>query len=172
VFSPDRYHINRRGNKANLRYCTNPQFTQRCIEVYQVLFNEAHVKRNEVPLFICRMVWAEVKLGKAVDWTTIKSTPRVIIPRDPVIPRGVLRFPEGGLTNPATAPRVREEPYHTDDSPDTSDSDGGPPVFDQHQAGTISAKRVRKRTRQVALPHVGVGVPLELQLGEEEIQQL
>lgn len=170
VFSPERYHINRRGNKANLKYCTNPEFTQRCIEVYQVLFNEAHVKRNEVPLFICRMVWAELKLGKTVDWTTIKSTPRVHIPRAPSIPRGVLKFPQGGLINPTIAPKLREEPYHTDDSPDTSDSDGGPPVFDQHQAGTISAKRVRKRSRGGVLPPTELGEPLQLLPSHEDIQ--
>ena len=172
VFLPERYHINRRGNKANLRYCTDPQFTQRCIEVYQVLFNEALVKRNEVPLFICRMVWVELKLGKSVDWSSIKSTPRVIIPHDPVIPRGVLKFPGGGLVNTDAAPRTREEPYHSDDSPYTSDSDGGPPVFDQHQVGSISAKRVRKRNRQAPLPIEHVSVARQLLPPEVDAQPL
>ena len=50
--------------------------------------------RNEVPLFICRMVYAEVMLHRQVDWRTIRLTPSVQRrPREMAIPTGVLRFP-------------------------------------------------------------------------------
>jgi hypothetical protein len=53
---------------------------------------------NEASLTICRMVWAELKLEKVVDWTTLKAAPGIHIPTQRDIPRGVLKFPEGGLS--------------------------------------------------------------------------
>jgi hypothetical protein len=47
---------NRKSNKANLRFSLYPNFTQQCIEVYQVLYGHANVERNEVVLYICQMV--------------------------------------------------------------------------------------------------------------------
>ena len=61
-------------NMANLHYCRDDQFRQRCIEVYNRLYNTVTVKRNEVPLFLCQMVYAEVVLSRRVDWRTIKGT--------------------------------------------------------------------------------------------------
>jgi hypothetical protein len=73
-FPPEQHRKNRKSNKANLRFCSCPDFTQQCIEVYQVLYGHANVERNEVVLYICRMVWAEVVLKKKVDWRTKPKT--------------------------------------------------------------------------------------------------
>jgi hypothetical protein len=96
-FPPERHRKNRKSNKANLRFCSCPDFIQRCIEVYQVLYGRANVERNEIVLYICRMVWAEVVLKKKVDWHTIKQAKNITMPEEPDIPTGVLRFPNGGL---------------------------------------------------------------------------
>jgi hypothetical protein len=80
VFPKERHNKHRRFSKANLKYCLDPEFKQRCIEVYQVLYNHAIVHKNEASLTICRIVWAELKLGKVVDWTTLKVAPGVHIP--------------------------------------------------------------------------------------------
>jgi hypothetical protein len=37
VFPEDRHNKHRRFSKANLKYCLDAEFKQRCIEVYQVL---------------------------------------------------------------------------------------------------------------------------------------
>jgi hypothetical protein len=71
-FAPERHRNKWKSNKANLRFCLCPDFTQRCVEVYQVLYGQASIERNKVMLYICRMVWAELVLKKMVDWRTIK----------------------------------------------------------------------------------------------------
>jgi hypothetical protein len=97
TFPPERHRKNRKSNKANLRFYLCPDFTQQCVEVYQVLYGQASVERNEVMLYICRMVWTELVLKKTVDWCTIKQAKNITIPEEQDIPRGVLRFPHGGL---------------------------------------------------------------------------
>jgi hypothetical protein len=52
-FPPERHRKNRKSNKANLKFCSHPDFTQRCIEVYQVLYGCANVDRNEATLYNC-----------------------------------------------------------------------------------------------------------------------
>jgi hypothetical protein len=39
VFPEDRHNKHQRFSKANLKYCLDVEFKQRCIEVYQVLYN-------------------------------------------------------------------------------------------------------------------------------------
>jgi hypothetical protein len=73
---------NRKSNKTNLRFCLCLDFTQRCVEVYQVLYGQASVERNEVMLYICRMVWVELVLKKTVDWRTIKQAKNIMIPEE------------------------------------------------------------------------------------------
>jgi hypothetical protein len=123
VFPEDRYNKHRRFSKANLKYCLDAEFKQRCIEVYQVLYNHEFVHRNEASLTICRMVWAELKLGKMVDWRTLKAAPSIYIPIEQDIPRGVLKFPGGGLSIRRTQVEKPNE-YETSDSDPDSDSDG------------------------------------------------
>jgi hypothetical protein len=47
---------------------------------------------------IYRMVWTELKLGKMVDWRTLKAVPGIHIPTERDIPRDILKFPGGGLS--------------------------------------------------------------------------
>jgi hypothetical protein len=96
-FPPERHRKNQKSNKANLRFCLCPDFTQRCVEVYQVLYKQAKIKRNDVMLYICRMVWVELVLKKTVDWRTTKQAKNITIPEEQDIPRGVLRFLHGSL---------------------------------------------------------------------------
>ena len=123
-FPHERHRFHRHAEKANLTFCENVDFVERCIEVYQHLYNTAFVKRNEVSLLICRMVYAEVVLERVVDWTTIKSSPNITVPSEPLIPRE-RRFPNGGLKR-AIRPsaNVAEKEYITDTSEADSDSDG------------------------------------------------
>jgi hypothetical protein len=91
VFGEDCHKKYRRFSKANLKYCLDPEFKQQCIKVYQVLYNHATVYRNEARLTICQMVWVELKLGKVVDWMTLKAAPGIHIPTQRDIPQGVLK---------------------------------------------------------------------------------
>jgi hypothetical protein len=77
VFPEDRHNKHRRFSKANLKYYLDAEFKERCIKIYQVLYNQEFVHRNEASLTICQMVWAELKLGKMVDRRTLKAAPRV-----------------------------------------------------------------------------------------------
>jgi hypothetical protein len=67
-----RYSQSRRTNKANLNYCTNEVFVERCIQACQYIYDEAKVRRNQVNLSILRMVYAEVVLAVPVDWRTME----------------------------------------------------------------------------------------------------
>jgi hypothetical protein len=82
VFPEDRHNKHRRFSKANLKYYLDAEFRQWCIKVYQVLNNQEFVHRNEASLTICRMVWAELKLGKMVDWRILKVAPGIHIPTE------------------------------------------------------------------------------------------
>lgn len=152
VFPLNRHNNHRRFNKVNLKYCTCPEFQQRCIEVYQVLYQRGEVHRNEIPLIICRMVWAEVKLKKSVDWRTVKSSPAVTVPTTADIPRGVLLFPDGGLSILRTQVEVPDH-YATDDSSPDSDSDGHRPEVPANSPSAPGARTMqgRKRPRPRAL---------------------
>jgi hypothetical protein len=46
AFPPSRHEIHRKHNVANLNYCTWPKFKERCIQVYQFLYDQANVKSN------------------------------------------------------------------------------------------------------------------------------
>jgi hypothetical protein len=130
-FPLSRHHINRHTNKANLKYCECPIFKQRCIEVYQVLYGTPCVDRNEVALFLARGVYAEVALGKRVDWTTVKEGKHVTRPLTSDIPRGILRFPDapnGGMAvTRSTTKAMEDATYHSATSEEDSDSDGSRP---------------------------------------------
>ena len=67
AFKRDRYLAHRQANKANLKFYKNPNFLERCIQVYQYLYCKEKVVRNEVNYKICRMVWVEVGLLRRVD---------------------------------------------------------------------------------------------------------
>jgi hypothetical protein len=111
-----------------LRFFLCLDFIQRCVEVYQVLYEQASVERNEVMLYICRMVWVELVLKKMVDWRTIKQAKNIMIPEEQDIPRGVLRFPHGGLNllRPPIGQDAEED--DTEASEEDNDSDGTRPT--------------------------------------------
>jgi hypothetical protein len=70
-FPHDCYKLQRKVDKANLHYCEWPIFKERSIEMCQHIYEKPFLERNECPLSILRMVYAEVVLGKRVDWMTI-----------------------------------------------------------------------------------------------------
>jgi hypothetical protein len=149
-FPPEQHRKNRKSNKANLRFYSCPDFTQRCIEVYQVLYGRANVERNEVVLYICRMVWAEVVLKKKVDWRTIKQAKNITMPEEPDIPTGVLRFPNGGLNSTKVIVGKEEEEDNTKESEEDNDSDGIHPHkvnIAQGPKRALKTLRVQKQAR-------------------------
>ena len=122
IFPHDRHRKHRISDKANLYYCLNAEFVERSIQVYKHLYKQSCVKRNEVPLFICRMVYAEVVLHKVVDWSTIKSTPSVRAPTERDIPKQ-RKYADGGLGKKMKEKTQVREPDTAESEPD-SDSDG------------------------------------------------
>ena len=122
LFPLERHRHHRGSDKANLWHCQHADFVSRCIEVYQFLYRKQTVERNEAPLFICRMVYAEVILHKVVDWRTIKASPSIFMPTEQDIPRERM-FPRGGLGRKISQ-KPSEAEYQTDESDPDSDSDG------------------------------------------------
>jgi hypothetical protein len=98
-FPHARYYTQRRADKANLHYCKWPVFKERCIEMYQHIYETPDLDRNECPLSILRMVYAEVVLGKEVDWMTLKIQPKsnMKAPMESFYPRG-RKYPGRGLS--------------------------------------------------------------------------
>jgi hypothetical protein len=79
-------------------------------------------------LYIYCMVWAEFVLKKMVDWHTIKQAKNITIPEEQDIPRGVFRFPHGGLNllRPLVGQDAEED--DTEASKEDNDSDGTHPT--------------------------------------------
>ena len=105
AFKRDRYLAHCSANKANLKFCENPNFLERCIQVFQYLFCKEKVVRNKVNYKICRMVWVEVGLQRRIDWRSYGAETGVTLPPDENIPR-IRTYPNGGLgvLRTATAP--------------------------------------------------------------------
>jgi hypothetical protein len=92
------------------------------------------------------MVWAELKLGKMVDWRTLKAALGIHIPTERDIPWGVLKFPGGGLSIRLTQVEKPNE-YETSDSDPDSDSDGSQPLKLSNNPAAIASRRLRMRKR-------------------------
>ena len=109
-------------NKANLKFCENPDFLERCIQVYQYLFRKERVVCNKVNCKLCRIVWVEVGLQRRIDWRSYGAATGVTLPSSGDIPR-TRTYPNGGLgvLRTATAPPPT---YDTEESSEDSDSDG------------------------------------------------
>ena len=122
LFPHERHRNHRVSDKANLTFCHHAEFVERCIQVYQHLYNLRFVERNEAPLFICRMVYAEVVLHKVVDWSTIKTMKSVTMPRERDIPKQRV-YADGGLGRKMRLKPQEKEPETEESEPD-SDSDG------------------------------------------------
>ena len=125
AFKRDWYLAHRSANKANLKFCENPNFLKRCIQVYQYLFRKEKVVRNEVNYKLCHMVWVEVGLQRRIDWRSYGAETEVTLPLGGDIPRARI-YPNGGLgvLQTATAPPPT---YDTEESSEDSDSDGANP---------------------------------------------
>jgi hypothetical protein len=93
------------------------------------------------------MVWAELKLGKMVDWRTLKAAPGIHIPTEWDIPRDVLKFLGEGLSIRRTQVEKPNE-YKTSDSDPDSDSDGSQPLKLSNNPTTVASRRLRMRKRR------------------------
>ena len=58
AFPPSHYEIHRKYNVTNLKYCTWPEFKERCMQVHQFLYDQPNVKSNSIILSILRIVYA------------------------------------------------------------------------------------------------------------------
>jgi hypothetical protein len=92
------------------------------------------------------MVWAELKLGKMVDWRTLKAALGIHIPTERDIPRGVLKFPGGGLSIRRIQVEKPED-YETSDSNPDSDSNGSQPLKLSNNLAAVASRRLRMRKR-------------------------
>ena len=125
AFKRDRYLAHRSANKANLKFYENPNFLERCIQVYQYLFCKEKVVCNKVNYKICRMVWVEVGLQRRIDRRLYGAEMGVTLPPSENIPR-TRTYPNGGLgvLRTATTPPPT---YDIEESSEDSDSDGANP---------------------------------------------
>ena len=145
VFPEDCHNKHWRFTKANLKYCLDAKFKQRCIEVYQVLYNHGTLHKNEVSYTICQIVWAELKLEKVVDWRTLKAAPSIHIPTEQDIPRGVLKFPGGRLSIRTQVEKPKE--YKTSNSDPNSDFDGSQPLKLSNNPAAVASRILWMRKR-------------------------
>ena len=147
AFKQDQYLAHCLANKANLKFCENPDFMERCIQVYQYLFRKERVVRNEVTYKLCCMVWVEVGLQRRIDWHLYGTDTGVTLPPSADIPR-TRTYPNGGLgvLRTATAP---PSTYDTEESSEDSDSDGANlPLFSTSPTAIRSRQiRAQKRAR-------------------------
>jgi hypothetical protein len=88
------------------------------------------------------MVGVKLKLGKVVDWTTLKAVPGMHIPTQQDILQGVLKFPEGGLSIKKTQPE-KQDPYLSSDSSPDSDSDGSQPLKLSNNLAIVESRRLQ-----------------------------
>lgn len=69
AFPHARYKQHWRADKANLHYCKWPIFKERCIEMYQHIYERPNLERNECPFLFfewCMLRWS---LGKRlIGW--------------------------------------------------------------------------------------------------------
>ena len=109
AFPLARHSFHRSRRMANLKYCTHEGIIERCIQVSQHLYGEPNIPRNEVTISILRMVYAEVELGRTVDYRTMRHSvlSKIILPDSSSIP-WTRKFPEGGLKK-VTAPTVMDD---------------------------------------------------------------
>ena len=145
AFKRDRYLIHCSANKANLKFCKNLNFLERCIQVYQYFFRKERVVRIEVTYKLCRMVWVEVGLQRRIDWRSYRADTGVTLPPGGDIPR-TYTYPNGGLgvLRTTTAPPLT---YDTGDSSEDSDSDGTNPPLLSTSPNAIQNRQIRARKR-------------------------
>ena len=77
--------------------------------MYQVLYGQPLVERNEALFFICQMVWVKLVLKKVVDWPKIKHAKIIMMPKEQSVSRRVLNFSNKGLNVSRRQTRKEEE---------------------------------------------------------------
>ena len=132
-------------NKANLKFCENPNFLERCIQVYQYLFRKEKVVHNEVNYKLCRMVWVEAGLQRRIDWRSYGAETRVTLPPGGDIPR-THTYPNGGLGVLPTATTLPPT-YEIEKSSEDSNSNGANLPFLSTSPTTIRSRQLRARKR-------------------------
>ena len=145
AFKRDRYLAHRSANNANLKICENPDFLERCIQVYQYLFCKEMMVHNEVNYKLCRMVWVEVGLQRRIDWRSYGADMGVTLPPGGDIPR-TRTYPNGGLGVLCTA-STPPPTYDTEESSENSDSDGANPPLLSTSPTAIQARQLQARKR-------------------------
>ena len=147
----DWYFAHRLANKANLKFCENPDFLEQCIQVYQYLFRKERVVHNEVNYKLCRMVWVEVGLQRRIDWRSYGADPGVTLPPGGDILRTHI-YPNGGLgvLRTTTAPPLT---YDTEESSEDSDSDSANSLSYQHLQLPFNQGNFELERRQEMLYH-------------------
>ena len=145
AFKRDWYLAHRTANKANLKFCENPNFLERCIQVYQYLFRKEKVVRNKVNYKTCLMVWVEVGLQRRIDWQSYGAETGVTLPPGENIPQ-TRTYPNGGLGVLRIA-TVLPPTYDTEESSEDSDSDGANPLFLSTSPTAIRSRQLRAQKR-------------------------
>jgi hypothetical protein len=80
-----------------------------------------------------------------VDWRTPNAAPGIHIPTEQDIPRGVVKFPGGGLSIRTQV--EKPEDYETSDSDPDSDSDGSQPLKLSNNLAAVASRRLRMRKK-------------------------
>ncbi len=127
AFPLQRHSRHRARRVANMKFCTNAELLERCIQVCQHLYNEPIIPRNEATISILRMVYAEVELGRVVDWSTMRTSAitKWAVPDCPSIP-WTRKFPDGGLGKTIVTKAPQEEDIQWSDTSSDDDNTGCP----------------------------------------------
>ena len=144
VFSEDCHNKHWKFSKANLKYCLDNEFKQRCIEVYQVLDNHGTVHRNEANDMSNGMGWTKVGEGGGLEGS--KSCFQHPHPNRTRYSQGVLKFLGGELSIRRTQVE-KLDPYVWSDSSLDSNSDGSQPLKLSNNPATVASRRLRMRKR-------------------------
>jgi hypothetical protein len=115
-FPHDRYRKQHKADTANLHFCQWPIFKEQYIEMFQLKYEKPFLEHNECSLFILRMVYAKVVLGKRVNWITsnIQSKSNLTFYFGPE-----RKFPHGGLGKKMPSTEIPNDMVvHSDTSSD------------------------------------------------------
>jgi hypothetical protein len=126
LFPLRRHELHIKLNCANMHFCKNDEFVQRCVEVWRFLYGGKNVVSNDVTYSVLQMVYAEIILQKVVDWRTIKKTPQITKPTVQDIPRAP--FPSANPRDGLTTAKGTKDNGQADEDVVwlPSDDEGGP----------------------------------------------
>jgi hypothetical protein len=90
------------------------------------------------------MVWAELKLGKVVDWTTLKAAPIIHILTQRNITQCILKYPKGGLSIQRTQLK-KPDTYVSNNSSIDSNFDENQSLNLPSNPAAIASRRLQHR---------------------------